>query len=141
MRARGDLVVAEARRGVGLEAGEQRAVDRHLAGAAAALVVVLRGGLGGRAGLAVGRARIEAQRDQLVLNFAHIVMAERKRRKRGVCLRSGGRLPRNGRRWGGGRRIGLVGALRAHTSRPADQQSGGGNARNTAPKRGLANDC
>ncbi len=96
LRPRGDLVVRQARRGVRLQARKQRAVDRHLAAAAAALVILLRGADGGRTGLAVGRPRIEAQRDQLILDFAHIVMAER---KRGIGL-----LLWGGRRLGGGRR-------------------------------------
>src|SRR5207302_8191261 len=100
MRPRGDLVVGQARRGVRLQACKQRAVDRHLTAAAAALVVLLRGGNGGRTGLAVSRPRIEAERDQLILDFAHIVVAERKRGK--ICI---GLLPRDGHRLGGGRRI------------------------------------
>src|SRR5262249_33253055 len=78
LRPSGDLGVCQARRGVSLQARQQRAVDRHLSAAASALVVLLRGGGCGRTDLAVGRPRVEAQRDQLVLNLAHVVMAERK---------------------------------------------------------------
>src|SRR5207244_4132704 len=92
---------------------------------------------------------------QLILDFAHIVMAERKRGKVcvGLLLRGGrhlderrtllSRVALRGRRQGWG---GLVGALRADTGRPADQQGGGCDARNrlqgrSAGRRGLARYC
>src|SRR5580698_687356 len=60
LRPRLDLLIRQARRSVRLQAREQHTVHRHLTAAATAFVVLLRGGDGGRTGLAVGRPRIEA---------------------------------------------------------------------------------
>ena len=59
--------------------------------------------------------RIEAQRDQLVLDFAHIVVAERQRRKSRIGLLLRRRL--RGERRTLLSRAALVGALRARSGR------------------------
>src|ERR1700738_3283663 len=94
------------------EERSSRGIARDKPGAleAALLVVLLRGGDGRGTALAVGRAGLEAQRDQLALHLAHAVMAERQRGESAPCV-----IRRIVRRLGGGllRRLLLrVGLLR-----------------------------